>query len=199
MGSSDVSVYIMEMVHLKVIGSVSISSSLIPIFQFVQPFSACFKFHQKGVEALLKHFKCWLFLFIKMPSSLINQWDAVIFTYIYFLSVNISVNITVSSRLLSGLLLLVSLVQSNVEVYPVITSLVPKDSYTKAVLLLAVKVSITREEAVRLRIGFRRVSELYWIGDITDFTYNIRKLSVEMIATCSRSNQVKIPDCRYIS
>ena len=50
-----------------------------------------------------------------------------------FFSVNISVNSTISSRLLTGLLLLVSLIQSNVEVYPVITSLVPKDSYTKTV------------------------------------------------------------------
>ena len=53
------------------------------------------------------------------------------------------------------------------------------------------------EKTVRLHMGFRGVGELYWIGDITDFMYHIRKLSVKMFATCSRSDQVKIPDCRY--
>ena len=52
----------------------------------------------------------------------------------------------------------------------------------KAVLLLAANVSITRK-TVRLHMGFRGVGELYWIGDITDIMYHIRKLSVKMFAT----------------
>ena len=98
------------------------------------------------IEELLKHFKCWLFIFIKTPSSWNNKLDAVIFTLI-FLSVNISVNSTASSRFLTGRLSLVSLIQSNVGVYPVIISLVPKDSYMKAFLLLAANVSITRKNS----------------------------------------------------
>ena len=121
-GSSDVSVHIIQMVHFKVISSVSISLSLIRIFQFLQQLSACVKFPRNGVEALQM---LVIPLHQNAPSSRMNKLDAVIFTYIYFLSVNISVNSTISSRLLTGLLLLVSLIQSNVEVYPVITSLVP--------------------------------------------------------------------------
>ena len=56
-------------------------------------------------------------------------------------------NSTASSRFLTGLLSLVSLIQSNVGVYPVIISLVPKDSYMKAFLLLAANVSITRKNS----------------------------------------------------
>ena len=51
-GSSDVSMYIKEMVHLKVSGSDSISSSVFRIFQFLHPQSACVQFHRNGVEAL---------------------------------------------------------------------------------------------------------------------------------------------------
>ena len=56
-------------------------------------------------------------------------------------------NSTASSRFLTGRLSLVSLIQSNVGVYPVIISLVPKDSYMKAFLLLAANVSITRKNS----------------------------------------------------
>ena len=53
------------------------------------------------------------------------------------------------------------------------------------------------EKTVRLHMGFRGVGELYWIGDITDFMYHIRKLSVKMFATYSISDQVRIPDYRH--
>ena len=53
------------------------------------------------------------------------------------------------------------------------------------------------EKTVRLHMGFRGVGELYWIGDITDFMYHIRKLSVKIFATYSISDQVRIPDYRH--
>ena len=53
------------------------------------------------------------------------------------------------------------------------------------------------EKTVRLHMGFRGVGELYWIGDITEGMYHIRKLSVKMFATYSISNQVRIPDYRH--
>ena len=53
------------------------------------------------------------------------------------------------------------------------------------------------EKTVRLHMGFRGVGELYWIGDIRDFMYHIRKLSVKMFATYSISDQVRIPDYRH--
>ena len=45
--------------------------------------------------------------------------------------------------------------------------------------------------------AFGELVELYWIGDITDFMYHIRKLSVKMFATYSISDQVRIPDYRH--
>ena len=45
--------------------------------------------------------------------------------------------------------------------------------------------------------AFGELVELYGIGDITDFMYHIRKLSVKMIATYSISDQVRIPDYRH--